>query len=141
MARILSIDYGTKRVGIAVTDEMQIIASGLTTIHSKDLISFLTNYISKEKVETIVIGEPKTLKNKDTDSSYEIKKLVTHLTRKFTGINIKTIDERFTSKIASQAIFMSGVKKKDRQKKEIIDEVSATIILQSYMKQKENNLF
>ncbi len=141
MPRILAIDYGTKRVGIAVTDDLQIIASGLTTVHSSDLIDFLSKYIEKEEVEAIVVGEPKTLKNEQTDISHEIEKLIKHLSKKFPQQKIDTIDERFTSKLASQAIFMSGVKKKNRQKKELIDEVSATIILQSYLQQKENSLF
>ncbi len=140
MPRILSIDYGTKRVGIAVTDELQIIASGLTTVHSSELIPFLKDYTQKEEVETIVVGEPKDLKNQKTDSSYEIEKLVKHLKRTFKGIKIVTIDERFTSKLATMAIFDSGLKKKDRRKKELVDEVSATIILQSYMQQQSNYL-
>ena len=141
MPRILALDYGTKRVGVAVTDEMQIIASGLTTVHSSDLIQFLTDYILKEKVETIVVGEPKTLKNKKTDSSHEIEKLMKNLIKKFPDQKIDKIDERFTSKLATQAILMSGVKKKKRQQKELVDEVSATIILQSYMQMNENRMF
>ncbi len=141
MARILALDYGTKRVGVAVTDELQIIASGLTTVHSSDLIQFITDYIKKEKVETIVVGEPKTLKNEKTDSSHEIEKLMKNLVKKFPNQKIDKIDERFTSKLASQAIFMSGVKKKKRQQKELVDEVSATIILQSYMQMQENRMF
>lgn len=141
MPRILALDYGTKRVGVAVTDEMQIIASGLTTVHSSDLIQFLTDYIQKEKVETIVVGEPKTLKNEKTDSSHEIEKLMKNLIKKFPDQKIDKIDERFTSKLATQAILMSGVKKKKRQQKELVDEVSATIILQSYMQMNENRMF
>lgn len=141
MPRILALDYGTKRVGVAVTDEMQIIASGLTTVHSSDLIQFLTDYVQKEKVETIVVGEPKTLKNEKTDSSHEIEKLMKNLIKKFPDQKIDKIDERFTSKLATQAILMSGVKKKKRQQKELVDEVSATIILQSYMQMNENRMF
>jgi putative Holliday junction resolvase len=141
MSRILALDYGTKRVGIAVTDEMQIIASGLTTVHSSDLIQFLIDYIEKEKVETIVVGEPKTLSNEKTDSSHEIEKLMKNLVKKFPGQKIDKIDERFTSKLAKQAILMSGAKKKKRQQKELVDEVSATIILQSYMQMNENRMF
>ena len=140
MSRILALDYGTKRVGIAVTDELQIIASGLTTVHSSELIQFLTNYILKEKVETIVVGEPKTLKNEKTDSSHEIEKLMKNLVKKFPNQKIDKIDERFTSKLATHAILMSGVKKKNRQKKELVDEVSATIILQSYMQMNDNRM-
>ena len=141
MARIIALDYGTKRVGVAVTDELQIIASGLTTVHSSELIQFLTAYILKEKVETIVVGEPKTLLNEATNSSHEIEKLIKNLIKKFPNQKIDKIDERFTSKLASQAIFLSGVKKKKRQEKGLVDEVSATIILQSYMQQQENRLF
>lgn len=141
MSRILALDYGTKRVGVAVTDEMQIIASGLTTVHSSDLIQFLTDYIQKEKVETIVVGEPKTLSNEKTDSSLEIEKLIKNLVKKFPNQKIDKIDERFTSKLAKQAILMSGAKKKKRQQKELVDEVSAIIILQSYMQMNENRMF
>jgi len=141
MPRILALDYGTKRVGVAVTDELQIIASGLTTVHSSDLIQFLTNYIQKEEVETIVVGEPKTLSNEKTDSSLEIEKLIKNLVKVFPNQKIDKIDERFTSKLAKQAILMSGAKKKKRQQKELVDEVSATIILQSYMQMNENRIF
>lgn len=141
MPRILALDYGTKRVGIAVTDEMQIIASGLTTVHSSELMKFLKEYVEKEKVETIVVGEPKTLKNEKTDSSHEIEKLIKNLMKTFPNLNIDKIDERFTSKLAKQAILMSGAKKKKRQQKELVDEVSATIILQSYMQMNDNRMF
>ncbi len=141
MPRILAIDYGTKRVGIAVTDELQIIASGLTTVHSSELISFLKKYMEQEQVETIVLGEPKTLSNQKTDSSHEIEKLYKNLTKIFKSKNIVKVDERFTSKLASQAMYMSGLSKQKRRKKELIDEVSATIILQSYMQAQENRGF
>ncbi len=138
MARILAIDYGTKRVGVAVTDELQIIASGLTTVHSSEIVTFLKSYLEKEKVETIVVGEPKNLRNEETDSTFEIEKFVTHLSRTFPTVKIDRVDERFTSAIASQAILMSGVKKKKRQDKGLVDEVSATIILQDYLEKKSN---
>lgn len=138
MSQILAIDYGTKRVGIATTDDLQIIASGLTTVHSSELISFLETYTSKNKVDIIVIGMPKTLQNKATDSTKEVEKIVKHLQRKFPSIKIDTIDERFTSTLASQAIMQSGIKKKQRQNKALVDEVSATIILQDYLQQKAN---
>jgi len=141
MPRILAIDYGTKRVGIAVTDELQIIASGLTTVHSSELMSFLKDYFEKEEVETIVLGEPKTLSNQKTDSSYEIEKLYKNLKKTFKTKQIAKVDERFTSKLASQAMYMSGLSKKKRRQKELVDEVSATIILQSYMQEKENRMF
>jgi putative Holliday junction resolvase len=136
MARIISIDYGSKRVGIAVTDPMQIIATGLTTVHSKDVIEFLKNYISKEEVECIVVGEPKRLNNEPSDSARFIDPFVLHLKRSFPGIKVERMDERFTSKMAFQTMIDSGLKKKARQNKELVDEISATIILQSYMNRK-----
>lgn len=136
MARILAIDYGTKRVGVAVTDELQIIASGLTTVHSSEIITFLKTYCEKESVECIVIGEPKSLKNEATDSTESIENFARHMIKIFPSIKIDRIDERFTSVLASRAILDSGVKKKKRQDKGLVDEVSATIILQDYMERK-----
>lgn len=133
MARIMAIDYGSKRVGIAITDPLQIIASGLTTVHSKDLISFLENYLKKEAVECIVVGEPKTLQNEASDSARYIEPFVTHLTRKFPTIKIARYDERFTSSLAHQTMLLGGLKKKDRANKETVDMVSATILLQDYL--------
>lgn len=133
MARIMAIDYGSKRVGLAVTDPLQIIASGLTTVHSKDLIAYLEDYLKKEKVECIVVGEPKTLQNEASDSARYIEPFVTHLTRKFPYIKIARYDERFTSTLAHQAMLMGGLKKKDRANKDTVDMVSATIILQDYL--------
>lgn len=135
MARVLAIDYGSKRVGIAVTDELQIIASGLTTVHSKDVISFLEDYCGKNEVECIVIGEAKDLKNNPSESARFIEPFVKHLSRKFKHLRIERIDERFTSKMAFQTMIDSGLKKKARQNKALIDEISATIILQSYLEQ------
>ena len=136
MARIMAIDYGSKRVGIAVTDPFQIIATGLTTIHSKDLIEFLKKYVLKEEVECIVVGEPKRLNNEPSDSARFIEPFVLHLKRTFPGIKVERLDERFTSKMAFQTMIDSGLKKKARQNKELVDEISATIILQSYMNKK-----
>lgn len=133
MARILAIDYGSKRVGIAVTDTLQIIATGLTTVHSKDLITYLETYLAKEQVECIVVGEPKTLQNEASDSARFIEPFVTHLTRKFPTIKIARYDERFTSTLAHQAMLMGGLKKKDRTNKDTVDMISATIILQDYL--------
>ena len=133
MARIMAIDYGSKRVGIAVTDPLQIIASGLTTVHSKDLISFLENYLKKESLECIVVGEPKTMQNQASDSARYIEPFVTHLTRKFPSIKVARSDERFTSTLAHQSMLMGGLKKKDRANKETVDMVSATILLQDYL--------
>ncbi len=136
MARVLAIDYGSKRVGIAVTDELQICASGLTTVHSKDVIAFIEDYLSRYKVECIVIGEAKDLKNNPSESARFIEPFVKHLSRKFKGIRLERVDERFTSKMAFQTMIDSGLKKKARQNKALIDEISATIILQSYLEQK-----
>ncbi len=133
MARVLAIDYGSKRVGIAVTDTLQIIATGLTTIHSKDLIAYLEAYLIKENVECIVVGEPKTLQNTASDSARYIDPFVVHLTRKFPLIKIARYDERFTSVLAHQTMMMGGLKKKDRANKETVDMISATIILQDYL--------
>ncbi len=133
MARLMAIDYGSKRVGIAVTDPMQIIATGLTTVHSKDLIDFLKTYTSKEEVECIVVGEPKQMNNEPSESARFIEPFVVHLKRTFPTIKVERMDERFTSKMAFQTMIDSGLKKKARQNKELVDEISATIILQSYM--------
>lgn len=137
MARIMAIDYGSKRSGIAVTDPEQIIATGLTTVHSKDLIAFLKTYVMKEKVVCIVVGEPKRMNNEPSDASRFIEPFVIHLKRTFPDVKIERMDERFTSKIAFQSMIDGGLKKKARQDKALIDEISATIILQDYMKQKE----
>lgn len=136
MARVIAIDYGSKRVGIAVTDELQIIASGLTTVHSTEIIAFLEDYFSKNEVECIVVGEAKDLKNNPAESAKIIEPFVKHLSRKFPTKTIARIDERFTSKMAFQTMIDSGLKKKARRNKALIDEISATIILQSYLEQK-----
>src|ERR1035437_2060733 len=137
MSRIMAIDYGSKRVGIAVTDPLQIIATGLTTVHSKDLIEFLKTYVGKEQVECIEVGEPKRLNNEPSDSARFIEPFVIHLKRTFPTIKVERMDERFTSKMAFQTMIDSGLKKKARQNKELVDEISATIILQSYMERKK----
>ena len=133
MGRILAIDYGSKRVGIAVTDTLRIIASGLTTVHSKDLIKFLEEYLKKETVDIIVVGEPKTMQNNKSDSARFIDPFVVHLQRKFPNMKIDRYDERFTSALAHQTMLMGGLKKKDRRDKETVDVISATILLQDYM--------
>lgn len=137
MGRILAIDYGTKRVGIAETDDLQIIASPLDTIHSTKVVAFIVDYAKDHKVDVVVIGEPKTLGNEDTDATKVINEFVVHLGRKLPGVTIERVDERFTSKLAKQAISMSGLGKKKRASKELVDAISATIILQSYMDQKK----
>jgi len=140
MPKILAIDYGTKRVGIATTDDMQIIASALASVHSNELIAFLEIYCTTNKVEAIVVGLPKNLQNNDLPITFEVEKLIKHLNRKFPSIKIETIDERFTSKIASMTIAKSGLPKKKRQSKTLIDEISAVIILQDYLIQKSNGI-
>lgn len=138
MPKIVAIDYGTKRVGVAATDDLQIIASGLTTVHSSEIVAFLEKYLSQNKVEAIVVGLPKNLNNEDADSTKEVEKFITHISRKFNSVKIESIDERFSSKMASLAILQSGLKKKQRQNKALVDEVSATILLQDYLQQKAN---
>ena len=133
MGRILAIDYGTKRTGIAVTDELQIIASGLTTVASEKLMAFLKDYITKEKVELFVIGEPKQLNNEASESEASIKLFIAQLTKTIPNISIVRIDERFTSKMAFQTMIDSGLKKGQRKNKALVDEISATLILQSYL--------
>jgi putative Holliday junction resolvase len=136
MPRILSIDYGQKRTGIAVTDEMQIIASGLTTIPSTTAIAFLTAYFAKEKVEAVLIGEPKQMNGEPSESASIIKGFVTHFTNHFPDMKVVRVDERFTSKMAFQTMIDSGLNKKQRQNKALIDEISATIMLQDYLNRK-----
>jgi len=133
MARLLAIDFGTKRTGIAITDEMQIIASGLTTVLTKDLILFLKDYVSKENVELVIIGEPKQKDGTHSDVELHIKKFIKVLTNVIPTLKIERFDERFTSKIAFNTMIASGVSKKKRKNKALIDEISATIILQDYL--------
>jgi len=133
LARILAIDYGIKRCGIAVTDELQIIASGLDTIATKEIFSFLTTYLKEENVETFVVGEPKQMDNTVSESHELIETFVAKLKTTFPKIPVERVDERFTSKMAFQSMIDSGLKKKQRRNKGLIDEISATIILQSYM--------
>jgi putative Holliday junction resolvase len=137
MERLLAIDYGTKRCGIAVSDPLQIIANGLTTVHSKDILTFLETYFQKESVETIIVGEPKRMNGEATDATVHVNAFVKQLQKKFPSMKIERIDERFTSKMAFQTMIDSGLKKKARQNKELVDEISATIILQSYMEMKK----
>lgn len=136
MARVLAIDYGQKRVGVAVTDDLQIIASGLTTVHVKDIIAFLEEYLNKYEVETIVVGLAMDLKNQPAQSARFIEPFVKHITKKFPQVKIERVDERFTSKMAFQTMIDGGLKKKTRQNKALVDQISATIILQSYLEQK-----
>ena len=133
MKRIIALDFGTKRTGVAVTDPMQIIASGLTTVKTNELIKFLINYTNKEQVELFIVGQPKQMNNSDSESEKHILSFLKQLEKSLPKIPIKRIDERFTSKIAFQTMIDSGLKKKQRRNKGLVDEISATIILQSYL--------
>ena len=133
MARILAIDFGKKRTGIAVTDELQIIASGLTTVNTTELLHFLKEYTAKEKVELFLMGQPKQMDNSDSESEVLILPFIKKLEKLFPQIPMKRIDERFTSKMAFQTMIDSGMNKKQRRNKAMVDEISATIILQSYL--------
>lgn len=134
--RVLAFDYGTKRIGIAVTDPLQIIATGLDTIHPNDIIEYLKKYLSTEQVELFVVGEPKQMNGSPSQSAPQIKGFITTLNKNFPDIPVEQIDERFTSKMASAVIAQSGFKKTDRQNKERLDTISATIILQTYLEKK-----
>jgi putative Holliday junction resolvase len=136
MPRILAIDYGQKRTGIAVTDELQIIASGLTTIPSVTTINFLKDYFSKEKVSKVLIGEPKQMNGEPSQSTKIIEAFVVNFQKVFPEIPVIRVDERFTSKMAFQTMIDSGLNKKQRQNKALIDEISATIMLQDYLSRK-----
>lgn len=135
MGRILAIDYGHKRCGIAVTDTMQIIASGLTTVSTPELMTFLEDYFNKEEVELVLVGEPKQMNNEASESEAYIQEFLKAFGAKFESMPVIRIDERFTSKMAVQTMIDSGLKKKQRQNKALLDEISATIILQSYLYQ------
>jgi len=139
MPRILAIDYGEKRTGIAVTDEMQIIASGLTSIPTPTVFEFLKNYFSKEKVEKVLIGDPKQMNGDPSQSAAMINAFSEKFSQEFPMLPIVRVDERFTSKMAFQTMIDSGLKKKQRQNKALIDEISATILLQDYLSRK--NIF
>jgi|TARA_B110000305_G_C19421879_1_gene631376 putative Holliday junction resolvase len=136
MSRVMAIDYGTKRVGIAVTDTLQIIASPLNTVHASEVVGFIEKYCGEEDVATIVIGEPKKLNNESADIEQHIKGFIRNLQKCLPTIEIQRVDERFTSKIAFQSMIDSGLSKKKRSQKEIVDQVSATLILQSYLEKK-----
>ena len=133
MARILAIDYGTKRTGIAVTDPLRIIATALETVESDKLMNFLTTYFQKEPVDQLVVGMPKRLNNEDTDMTPLVRQLIEQLKKKFPDKRVALIDERFTSAIALQTMIAGGMKKKDRRVKGNVDKISATLILQSYL--------
>lgn len=136
MPRILAIDYGIKRTGIAVTDELQIIASGLTTVPSETVLAFLRDYFSKENVAKVLIGEPKQMNGLPSESAPIIEKFVEGFKKAFPEMKLERVDERFTSKMAFQTMIDSGLKKKQRQNKALIDEIAATILLQDYLTRK-----
>lgn len=133
----MAFDYGTKRIGIAVTDPMQIIASALTTEHPDRIFTYLESYLQRESISTFVVGMPRQMDGSDSQSAQHVKGFVRNLRKRFPTIETVTIDERFTSKMASRAIAQSGLRKTQRQQKSLIDEVSATIILQSYLERRE----
>ncbi|MDT0675989.1 Holliday junction resolvase RuvX [Autumnicola musiva] len=133
MPRILALDYGVKRTGIAVTDEMQIIASGLTTVATRELMPFLEKYFHDESVEMVLVGEPKQMNYSASESEVLIQEFLKKFSEKFPQMELKRVDERFTSKMAFQSMIDSGMKKNKRKDKALVDEISATIILQTYL--------
>ena len=133
MAKALGIDYGKKRIGIAISDSLQIIASALTTVKTPDIFIFLDDLLKKQEIDCIVVGEPKNLDGTPTDSTAITEEFAAKLSKKYSQIPIKRIDERFTSKIAKQSILDAGIKKMKRRDKALVDKVSAAIILQSYL--------
>jgi putative holliday junction resolvase len=139
LPRIICIDYGLKRTGLAVTDPLQIIATALTTVESPKLIDYLKDYFSKETVELILIGEPKNWDDTDTHATPLVKKIIERLRKEFPNMLLKTVDERYTSKMASQAMVEMGMKKKQRQNKGMVDQIAAAIMLQEYLRQIQNH--
>jgi len=139
MARILAIDYGTKRVGLAVTDQLQIIANTLATIHAKDLINYLKEYLAKEEVECFVVGKPMKLDGSNSESAVHVEKFINLLRKNFPTTPIERMDERFTSVMAKRTLLEMGLNKKDRANKSSLDQISAAIILQSYLEVKMLN--
>jgi putative Holliday junction resolvase len=129
----LALDYGSKRTGIAITDELQLIASGLTTVPTSELIAFLKKYFASEKVELVLVGEPKQKDGTHSNIEAEIQKFLKKFSNVFPDLEVKRVDERYTSKMAFQTMIDSGLKKKQRQNKALVDEISATIILQEYL--------
>jgi len=140
MSRLLSIDYGNKRTGIAVSDPLQIIANGLTTVETSKLFEFLEDYLKNEEVASIIVGLPKQMNGQSSENMKRIEPFVNRLKKLYPKINIQYFDERFTSKLAHQAMIDGGLKKQDRRNKELVDEISATIILQGYMESRRLRL-
>ena len=136
MSRILAIDYGRKRTGLAVSDTMQIIANGLTTVPTHELLDFIAGYVQKEPVERIIIGLPKQMNNEVSENMKDIEPFVRLLKKKIPEMPVEFVDERFTSVLAHRTMLEAGLKKKDRQNKALVDEISATIILQTYLESK-----
>jgi putative Holliday junction resolvase len=139
MGRIMAIDYGRKRTGIAVTDNMQIIANGLETVHGSKVIDFITDYVSREKVEMIVIGLPKKMNNEPSDNMRFVVAFTNRLKKILPEMKVEFYDERFTSVMAHQAMIDGGLKKKKRQDKALVDEISAILILQSFLENRKIN--
>ena len=140
MSRIMAIDYGRKRTGVAVTDPLQLIANGLATVPSGELVKFIQSYMAKEPVELIVVGQPKQMNNEPSENMRYVQAFVTHLKRTLPQIPIEYYDERFTSVMAHQAMLDGGLRKKKRQEKALVDEISAVIILQAYLESKKYRL-
>ena len=138
MARLLAIDYGKKRTGLAVSDEMQIIAGGLTTVPTTGLLDYILDYVKREPVERIVVGLPKQMNNEPSENMRRVEPFVNRLRKLLPDIPVEYHDERFTSVLAQRTIIEAGIKKMARRNKELVDEVSATIILQSYMESRRN---
>lgn len=141
MGRILALDIGRKRTGIAVTDSLKIIANGLSTIPTEEVISYLTQYLGKESVELIIVGLPRQMNNQPSEAVKYIEPVINKIKKAFPDLQLELVDERFTSKLAHQAMIDGGLKKKDRQNKALVDTISATIILQSYMESRNYNKF
>lgn len=141
MGRILAIDYGQKRVGLAVTDPLQITANGLDTVGVHEIFNFLKKYIENEPVDKIVIGYPLQMNGQESDSMQYIRPFVTGLKKRFPQIELVYVDERFTSMLAHKTMQQAGLKKKDRQNKPLVDKIAAVIILQSYLENQQNNQF
>ncbi len=138
MGRILAIDYGQKRVGLAVSDKDKIIATGLATVHVRDIMQYLKDYIANHEIECIIVGEPLDMRSRPSDASRYIDPFVKHLKKQFPDIIVERMDERYTSCIASKTMQDAGLKKKARQNKDLVDKISATLILQSYMELKSS---
>ncbi|MDR1936885.1 MAG: Holliday junction resolvase RuvX [Tannerellaceae bacterium] len=141
MGRIMAIDYGRKRSGLAVTDAMQLIAGGLTTVSSSNLVNYISDYVLREPVDTVIVGLPRQMNSEASENMKYVEAFVTHLKRTIPGIPVQFYDERFTSVLAKKAMIDGGLKKKKRQDKALVDEISAVIILQSYLESRRNNTY